>query len=333
MIKKRLDYIDCAKGIAMLLVIIGHTFLNESVQQLIYSFHMPLFFIASGLTAKYPTKENYKQKTLALAKKFLPLAVILASVVLILRSLVNGKPTELFTVDFWKNFVLSLIWQRGDKADFFGMTINAIGLPWFLFAIVYSRAIYDYVYIATRKFFVLIYVVMFLVGVGATFVVDLPFSLNIVLQIPLYMFIGSLLKDKMNKPNLLLTIIFSVAWLAANLFVITPTHKGSHLGMGNYQEFPICYIVAVLGTIAFLGIGHIVEWFENKTHIKILSFIGRNSIWLFVVHSIDSLWMTPIVKIIPEMVSITRIVTDVFVMCIAFYLWKFIKSKKEEKAK
>ena len=37
-------------------------------------------------------------------------------------------------------------------------------------------------------------------------------------------------------------------------------------------------------------------------------------------------------KIIPEMVSITRIVTDVFVMCIAFYLWKFIKSKKEEKA-
>ena len=56
---KRIEYIDIAKGIGILLVIIGHAFrdemrmennLAEFVYQLVYFFHMPLFFVISGLT-------------------------------------------------------------------------------------------------------------------------------------------------------------------------------------------------------------------------------------------------------------------------------------------
>lgn len=46
--------IDVAKGIAILLVILGHSFysLNEPINKIILTFHMPLFFVLSGMVAK-----------------------------------------------------------------------------------------------------------------------------------------------------------------------------------------------------------------------------------------------------------------------------------------
>lgn len=51
---KRLVWIDILKGLAILLVVLGHfTYSkdNNGIKHLIYSFHMPLFFILAGCTA------------------------------------------------------------------------------------------------------------------------------------------------------------------------------------------------------------------------------------------------------------------------------------------
>lgn len=51
---ERLIHIDVLKGIAIVLVVMGHLYipftdyLNETLNQLIYSFHMPLFIFLSG---------------------------------------------------------------------------------------------------------------------------------------------------------------------------------------------------------------------------------------------------------------------------------------------
>lgn len=45
---KRQEYIDIAKGIGILFVVIGHL-TDSDVQSFIYLFHMPLFFFLSGL--------------------------------------------------------------------------------------------------------------------------------------------------------------------------------------------------------------------------------------------------------------------------------------------
>ena len=54
--QKRLDYLDIAKGIGILLVIIGHCQIGHSqigmlgnIHSYLYSFHMPLFFFISGM--------------------------------------------------------------------------------------------------------------------------------------------------------------------------------------------------------------------------------------------------------------------------------------------
>ena len=49
---KRIGWIDIAKGVTILLVIVGHTLIGYKVNDYIYAFHMPLFFICSGLLFK-----------------------------------------------------------------------------------------------------------------------------------------------------------------------------------------------------------------------------------------------------------------------------------------
>ena len=50
--KNRIDWVDCAKGITLLLVIIGHTVSTDAsnmVRAGIFSFHMTLFFVVIQL--------------------------------------------------------------------------------------------------------------------------------------------------------------------------------------------------------------------------------------------------------------------------------------------
>lgn len=70
---ERDHYIDIAKGFAMVLVIIGHTAcVPYYMKYWLYSFHMPLFFLLSGLNFdpdRYPTLKAFllrKLQTLVL---------------------------------------------------------------------------------------------------------------------------------------------------------------------------------------------------------------------------------------------------------------------------
>lgn len=45
---KRENWLDVAKGIGIILVIIGHSGAPRAIVKFIYGFHMPLFFIIAG---------------------------------------------------------------------------------------------------------------------------------------------------------------------------------------------------------------------------------------------------------------------------------------------
>lgn len=55
--KQRFDYLDVAKGIGILLVVWAHILLVGWSHRLIYAFHMPLFFLISGILYN---KDKYK---------------------------------------------------------------------------------------------------------------------------------------------------------------------------------------------------------------------------------------------------------------------------------
>ncbi len=73
---KRIEYLDIAKGIGILLVVLGHNdfeVISLFVQRLIYSFHMPLFFFLSGyfLNTAVPFFDFFKKRFNSLLKPFL----------------------------------------------------------------------------------------------------------------------------------------------------------------------------------------------------------------------------------------------------------------------
>lgn len=49
----RKHWLDIAKGVTIILMVVGHTTVPHIVSDFIYCFHMPLFFIASGITSSY----------------------------------------------------------------------------------------------------------------------------------------------------------------------------------------------------------------------------------------------------------------------------------------
>jgi len=48
----RYDYIDIAKGLGILMVVWAHIMITGWTHQFIYAFHMPLFFLLSGMLFK-----------------------------------------------------------------------------------------------------------------------------------------------------------------------------------------------------------------------------------------------------------------------------------------
>lgn len=58
---KRIDFVDAAKGIAICLMVIGHSGYSGYLHQFIYAFHMPFFFLASGLFFKPTNQSGFKQ--------------------------------------------------------------------------------------------------------------------------------------------------------------------------------------------------------------------------------------------------------------------------------
>ncbi|MGD9811430.1 MAG: acyltransferase family protein [Sphingobium sp.] len=61
--EERLDWLDAAKGIGIVLVVIGHVWTRGSMRDAIYAFHMPLFFLLAGyVTAARPMGEFMRRQ-------------------------------------------------------------------------------------------------------------------------------------------------------------------------------------------------------------------------------------------------------------------------------
>lgn len=70
---KRIDYLDIAKGLGIILVVIGHLD-STCVHTIIYYFHMPLFFFISGIF--YDPSHDFLLKKIKQA--FIPIFVFSA---------------------------------------------------------------------------------------------------------------------------------------------------------------------------------------------------------------------------------------------------------------
>ena len=75
---ERLSWLDVLKGIGIILVAIGHIYSNQTIFNWLYSFHMPLFFLAAGWVYKEkPVLTDIKRRTQTIVIPYFAFGILL----------------------------------------------------------------------------------------------------------------------------------------------------------------------------------------------------------------------------------------------------------------
>lgn len=228
------DWIDVAKGIGIILVVIGHSFRDnmriesvfcEYIYQIIYAFHMPFFFAISGLTFYQSfTKNNVNKKNLFIKKvkrlvvpaisyaAFIYLCYYIVSLNSQIRDIMNNA---LYTAVPLKEYVIENICGVNQYAFH-------LWFLWTLFWINVFMLIYlNYVQISNFSIILIAIIMFFLNQVVSVQINIINYFFNV---IP-YFCLGMLLAHnniwywKTIKTKGRIKILFAIGWMALTLFV------------------------------------------------------------------------------------------------------------------
>lgn len=285
---KRINYIDIAKGLAIICVIIGHTFakydkLDRLVITFIYSFHVPLFFILSGFFVKDQTYDVKKTIIKKAKQLLLPYAVI--NVLRYITKLIIVG----FSIPGLKNFILSLLYANDSRAHtkFCIIAAPPIGMTWFLPALFFCQIIYICLNNFARKYNTsigIIVVIMGLVSYGLNDIIWLPFSLQQAMTGLVFYHIGFLLKKHHIIENSPKDIPVSVLIIGAALWLVTIYTKP--VGMSKNAYPGMCsFVGAICGTYFITQFSKLLE--RIPLIGKGLLWCGKNSIYIYALHAFD----------------------------------------------
>jgi fucose 4-O-acetylase-like acetyltransferase len=253
--KKRLDYIDFVRGIGVLLMLVGHLGFGDGVYKIIYSFHMPLFFLLSGYLFSVPNRKKLLQRTTRLLIPYLSLGTIY----LLAQSIIKGS--------FDMDGLGALLWDNSK-----GLAMESA--LWFLTAICICQLIYTVISkVAKNEIYRLLSGVaigILACAVTNKFGIFLPFSMQAGACALIYFSVGDYLKD-INISKIKLIIAVSLMVLFLGIAYIMPLHN---MRSGMYGIIPITEIIAVVLSVALLVIGlHIPKALKG-----FLLHYGQNSI-------------------------------------------------------
>lgn len=283
--KKRIEWIDVCKAFGIILMIIGHTVPHDlPVRNVIYSFHMPMFFILSGLTMKICNDWEYiRKKTIRDFKMLVIPAVLTSAAVSVLRLMTGGQSmTYDAAVSSAKKLAESLFWALGWDNKY-----PYIGAVWFLITMFWARLFVRIIAKLTSeerdKAGFVSYIFLFCSGIYAVCAgnqVILPQNMAVVPVAVMLVGLGMLAKTHMEDirhMRIPLLVICSAFWLFCLKKDIS-----IEMAVQSYPKGMICTINACAGTylcaclsMAVCRISAVKEAF---------SLIGRHTLIILVIH-------------------------------------------------
>ena len=260
---KRLDYLDVAKGIGMLLVILGHCQMGRigAMHSLIYSFHMPLFFFISGVCFS----NKYTFHSLA-AKRFKQMILPTIYFSIISTLVVDGFGLHVKWWDWSKHFPFAL-W-------FLPVLYFSELLAWLVCNRVLNRIL------QILSLFVLILTPHLLEKLS----IELPYSLAAIPMATFFYLLGYKLKEyvlKTNKHLWMLTILLAIFTIIA----VRYGHVSIELASGHISPIAVAEVTALCGLSSCLCFSKgLINGGGNQRLIQILIWFGQNSLCLMLVH-------------------------------------------------
>lgn len=284
----RIGWIDVAKGIAILLVIIGHTLTSGGEPwRAIFSFHMPLFFILAGYTFKV---KEWGRLAPSSAKRLL-LPYVLMFLLLTVRS-----NAELFLEP--SRLVESLVYALAYQPKQLSWTVDIpyVGAIWFLLCMFMTRLYLN----AALRFFGHYHVreavrlavmgIFAYIGVliGRRFL--MPFTLDIAFVGAFFMYLGW----EFREHGLAMSLRgWKSAALAICLWALAFAWSGLEMGARDYTAFPLAVVCACAGSFVCVKAAMLVDSTAQEgvglmvPVRRYLTFMGRESMAVFCVHCFE----------------------------------------------
>lgn len=115
----RLEWIDVARGIGIIAVVAGHVWRSGPLRDALYSFHMPLFFLLSGLLSRPQPPKGFALRQLA--SQMRPYAAFLA-LLIIADQIIEPMKGQRPIFNQWPDDILPILlggsWLRGPYTIF-----------------------------------------------------------------------------------------------------------------------------------------------------------------------------------------------------------------------
>lgn len=282
---KRITWIDTARTIGIFLVVLGHICTNKVAYDVIYSFHMPLFFILSGFLYSLERKEKFYLKNF----KNIMIPFFIYGTLCYIYWVLIERHLRIQQINIYKPLI-NLVVMNGSSEWF----VQNAAL-WFLPCLFLVKIIYHYIQTRiNRKKGLLI--ILTLVSFAISYYIykikniDLFFTLNRVgLYLPFYVVGVHLSKYKDNNQKLFKVLIGSII-----IFILC-----------FFTGFVIPRIIIntlLYPVLALSGSFFVIEVSKNLKLNK-LNYIGKNTLIILLIHE-------PVKRLLIKAISVLTKVSD-----------------------
>lgn len=302
--KKRKDWVDALRALAMFFVILGHQIAGKTAYFVFTSpIKIPLFFMITGYVF------NYNRKSTAEFFKNLFFKLVI--------------PWLCLTVPFV--FLMSPAkWATGVPKGLFDILSGAVG--WYMPCCIVAEIIWFFICKLLKKprFIVLAACGIAVAGYILGYFKILEFArINTAMIAQFYILLGYLFKlfeqkiSRLNWWHLLALTVLYVGIGVVSLIVWPSSYIDVH--NNYYYNYPVCITMIVLGCVTIFAAARKLGEGEGFRIPRLVSFLGQNTIIYYLLHSkniailvfiLSSLSLDP-----PEPVLVCLKVVFAYVLC------------------
>ena len=322
----RIEYIDIMKGIAIILVVIGHYIGVPFIKTFIWSFHMPLFVFLSG----YFFKPEKKKQVLNAAKSYLKPYCIVWFLLIIYETLTapEGYASDVAVT----RLISGLCGIGSNNTPFRPDYVIKIGAIWFLYALFvafcYLKIVFKF---HTIKYQVLAIITIIVIWSFISSYVFVPFGLNNGAGFLIWLYVGYCFNRHANL-NVIQYVNSHkyICIICFFLFLALEYYNGFSYSITRlvYPLYGIEVLCALCGIVMVRCISQLIENIKKLGDISFfLQYVGRKSLWILCVHSFSiehSLSFYPQ----KEFLGLIHGTSDVIIALVLCFIWDKFKSYK-----
>lgn len=272
--KQRLDWIDIAKGIAIIGTLVGHNY-GGPVRSLIAAFNIPLFFVLAGYTSKQIPSGQFAGAAFKDFKRLIVPVLIVKFLQALLETAVHQTPI----IKSLAGALLELAWGNGCSYWKF----PGVGIVWFLITLFYSRLLFRLALNLIPKYrqIFLAFLAFVFCAVGGK--VWLPQNFDLLFPAILFMEAGYEFRHKIDedsKPVKIAGLLALVFWI----YMSWDKEIYIELAIRHYPLSIVCIAVALCGSLCAIQFSKAIEGLKSS---KALVFVGIYSLDLLCIHQFE----------------------------------------------